>query len=567
MDSKASLRLRRSAAQMHALTQLQREIRASDPHIRRKYLRDFSDAYRSYESVLSSDQLFTIYGGADVLLVGDYHALPASQRFAAALVRELAQQERPVVLGVETIFARDQYLLDLWRQGRIDAQELRAGIRYDQDWGYDWEPFFELLESARQHAFSIYALDCKPRNDLRKIGARDRHAANRIAEIRARHPDARVVVLFGESHLAPKHLPELLRARRPQDRMLTVLQNVDTLYWLAAGERHERVEAVRVAEDVVCVFNSTPLEKYESYRICLERWREERESAPDYAPAFYNMVEALLRFLNINRRSPRNGVQPVPLDLLQVHCRTSNDRLRRLLLHKGADQSELNATLARIETQGTCYVPRTGAVFARNFQLVHGAEQAARFVHHICRGAKLDTEAAGAEERFYTRTMEEALAYFGSRALYPVRPAVRQSHLYELYSMRRESVEELGICSYREFMQLVDFLVLHKDYETNLRHYRRLPDLLREGPSWGGERFDYATQQLGYMLGSELYDAYIAGRIAKRFLRALFFRNLDKPGAARIAYFATVKRLRKKMRSSQHSAISTQGSAKFLSQS
>lgn len=548
MGPTASLRLRRSAAQLHALTQLQREIRASDPHARRKYLRDFAEAYQVYESVLSPEQLLAAYRDADILLVGDYHALPASQRFAAALVRLLAQEQRPVVLGVETIFARDQRILDRWRHGQIDGQELRSRLRFDLDWGYDWQPFLELLDSARQHALAIYALDCMPRNDLRKIGARDRHAAARIAEIREQLPEARLVVLFGESHLAPKHLPELVRSRRPQDRLLTVLQNVDSLYWLAAGEQRDRVDAVRVSDHVICVFNSTPLEKYESYRICLERWRQERTTAPDYAPAFYNMVEALLRFLNIEKSAlARSTTQVLSDDLFpEVHCRTSQDRLRRLLLDKGADENELNTVLARIATQGACYVPSAGAVFAHKFNLVHGAEEAARFVHHLCRGAKLQTDSASAEDRFYARVLEEALAYFGSRALYPERPAVRDSDLYALYSLRREVVEELGICSYREFMQLLDFLVLHKDYEANLRHYRRIPQLLQEGPGWGGERSSYATQQLGYMLGTQLYDAYIAGRVEKRFLRSLFFRDLNTSGAARIVYFATVRRLRRK---------------------
>ena len=78
-----------------------------------------------------------------------------------------------------------------------------------------------------------------PREDLRKIGARDRHAAHKLAEIRQRHPNAAIMVLFGESHLAPGHLPKALRERLPEERVLTVLQNVDALYWRAAGEQHE----------------------------------------------------------------------------------------------------------------------------------------------------------------------------------------------------------------------------------------------------------------------------------------------------------------------------------------
>ena len=50
------------------------------------------------------------------------------------------------------------------------------------------------------------------------------------------------------------------------------MQNVDSLYWQAEEEPGARVEAVRVSRDVFCVFNATPREKYESYRLCLQRW-------------------------------------------------------------------------------------------------------------------------------------------------------------------------------------------------------------------------------------------------------------------------------------------------------
>ena len=189
-----------------------------------------------------------------------------------------------MVLGVETIFSRDQHILDEWWRREIDAEELQQRIRFDLDWGYDWAPFYELLVTAREHADAIYGLDCMPREDLRKIGARDRHAAHKLAEIRQRHPNAVLMVLFGESHLAPGHLPKVVKERLPEERVLTVLQNVDALYWRAAGEPAERVEAVRVNDDVVCVFNSTPLEKYENYRLHLAAGDEPMKKVPTSPP-------------------------------------------------------------------------------------------------------------------------------------------------------------------------------------------------------------------------------------------------------------------------------------------
>src|SRR5467141_3650515 len=248
MANASYLRSRRSAAQLHALEGVEREIRANDPNGRRKYLKDFSAAYRSYQAVLDNTQVQEKMRAADLVLVGDYHALPACQRFAAALLEQRALVgDRPVVLGVETIFARDQHILEEWWRREIDESELRQRIRFDLDWGYDWTPFYELLVAARDHGEAVYGLDCMPRESLRKIGARDRHAAAKLAEIRERHPDAVIFVLFGESHLAPEHLPRLLREEMPVARIVTVLQNVDALYWLAAGERADKVDAVRVS--------------------------------------------------------------------------------------------------------------------------------------------------------------------------------------------------------------------------------------------------------------------------------------------------------------------------------
>ena len=238
---------------------------------------------------------------------------------------------------METVFARDQHILDEWVRGEIDDEELRERIRFDLDWGYPWEPFRELLVAAREHTVAIYGLDCMPRDDLRKIGIRDRHAAQKIAEIAHRHPKAIVAVLFGESHLAPNHIPELLRVALPDAGVLTLLQNIDHLYWRAAGERREHVEAVRVERDVLCVFNATPLEKYESYRQCIERWREEH-AAPDLAPTFHNLVDALARFLNIDKYSATNGTRPRYLvdRLPEVYSRPSSATMRKLLARKGA---------------------------------------------------------------------------------------------------------------------------------------------------------------------------------------------------------------------------------------
>ena len=521
MSSTTNLRSRRSAAQLHALVGVEREIRAQDSHNRRKYLREFNQAFRSYDSLLDSQQMQNALRSADVVLVGDYHALPAAQRYAAALLEQRALVgDRPVVLGVETIFARDQHILEEWWRREIDENELRQRIRFDLDWGYDWTPFHELLVTARDHAEALYGLDCMPREDLRKIGARDRHAAAKIAEIRERHPNAVIFALFGESHLAPGHLPRALHQQMPGARILTVLQNIDALYWRAAGERVDKVEAVRVNDDVVCVFNATPLEKYESYRLFLDQWSR-CEGSPDFAPTIYNLIDSLAIFLEINRYSPHNGTQPKFLiDMLpEVYGGSSDAMLCRLLSRKGVNERQREGLLTNVEERGSAYLPQVNAFYVREFQMMHAAEDAARFLHQACQGLPqrlngheagetiADGESRATIDTFYARVMEHAVAYFGSRVLYPSRPGVNADHAPQLSRAACEKAAQAAVRADRG-------------------------------------KFESDTQEWGYRIGSQLYDAYLGGKVAPSGLRRLFLAHLDEPGLARKVCTAVIARLR-----------------------
>jgi hypothetical protein len=484
MASPTNLRSRRSAAQLHALAGVEREIRAQDSHNRRKYLREFNQAFRSYESLLNSDQIHQAVHPADIVLVGDYHALPAAQRCAATLLEQRALAgDRPVVLGVETIFARDQQILDEWWRREIDEDELRQRIRFDLDWGYDWTPFRDLLVAARDHAEGLYGLDCMPRGDFRQASIHDRHAAARIAEIGRRHPDAVIMVLFGESHLAPEHLPRLLRQGCPGQRVVTVLQNVDALYWRAAGESCHQVHGVRVCDDVICVFNATPLEKYENYRLCLERWGAGESDAPDFSPAVYNLIHGLAQFLNINFYSPHNGTQPKFLiDLLpEVYPDPLDSVFRKFV---GGE-----ALLRRLEERGSIYVARTNTLFIREFHLSFAVQEVARFLHHACRGlpgnqAVPKSEENGADRAgvLHAEVLESALTSLAAHVLCPVGAAAA-----------------------------------HPQSECE-------------------------AESAGFALGAALYDAYVEGRVTRTFLRRLFLAHLEEPGVARETCLAAYRK-------------------------
>jgi hypothetical protein len=444
---------------------------------------------------------------------------------------------------------------------KLTRTELRQRIRFELDWGYDWTPFYELLVAARDHGTSIYGLDCMPREDLRKIGARDRHAAGKIAELRHRHAHALILVLFGESHLAPQHLPALLQQKLPAEPLLTVLQNVDALYWRAAGEARDHVEAVQVRKDA-----------RETFSACSTQPRSRNtkttgsastagdaidDSAPDLGPTLYNLIDGLVRFLGINQYSPHNTTQPrLLVDLMpEVYSRSSDALLRRLLSRKGFTTEQRRSLLRRVSDRGSVYLAPINAVYVRQFGMTSAAEDATRFLHQACRGlpnlingkaatrrsapngapvaALLDRDGA-----FYAAVFEHALAFFGSRILYPARRALRDADIADLFDVTREDLEHQTSLPFADAVEVLDFLTLHRANDP------RAAESLTSAPDFTGHKYEYAAEQLGYLAGNDLYDAYLEGRMTTAALRKLFLTHIEQPRVAPAAYVQLRTRLR-----------------------
>jgi hypothetical protein len=143
-----------------------------------------------------------------------------------------------------------------------------------------------------------------------------------------------------------------------------------------------------------------------------------------------------------------------------------------------------------------------------------------RFLHHACRGLPGCLNGSGANalreapspavqtiDSFYTRVMENAVGYLGSRILHPSRPAPDTA-----------GCPTLSRAAYEKAAQ--------------------------EAIRTDAEKFYAITQAFGYTLGSQMYSVYLAGKVKPSGLRRLFLAHLDKPGAARKVCTAVIARVR-----------------------
>ena len=454
------------------------------------------------------------------------------------------------------IFGRHQGVLDRFLRDEISESDFLRRIRYESEWGYDWDSFRRIFQVAREYSVPVFGIDCEPRNGFRYIRKRDAYAAARIVDILQKDPDAKAVVIIGESHLARNHLPgrvrENLKRTNLERRSLTVLQNMEAVYWQLVERGLQDVEVVRLAPDTFCTFNASPIGKYEAYRQVLDRWKGENEdeSSIDLTPTLYNIIDTILQFLRIDKYRYCLRREGRCMEFLvdyypEVHGPGENTDLRRLLRSNRFTAEETEAVLEHVRRKGSCYVPRLNAIFLGQFNLAHGGEEAAHFIN-LCLKRETHEQAPVDQlqhDLFYGQVMEEALAFFGSKLIVPNRNHFFETEFYQYYRKDREVIEANTPFTYEEFTEIINFILLHKKFETHYADYDEVPQELLSGIRSQPRRFNILVHELGYFLGQQIYDGYHAGAISRREIADLFRKKFVESGSALRTYLDLIEKL------------------------
>jgi len=536
---------------------IRREIFRIDPHASKRYIREFTEEFNRLSAISSYDDLVIACFKADVVYLGDYHALPSSQAFAARLLKEVASRSRHVILAVEMVYGRNQRVLDRWMAGEIGDEEFKRRIRYDLEWGYDWNGFRQIFEAARDYGVKAFGIDCPPRNGLKYIRKRDRYAAQRIADIFQKNPSAKIVVVIGESHLASGHLPDevrrLLAERNLEKRSVRVLQNVEEIYWRLVERGQEHQDVVLLNRNTWCVFNASPIAKYESYRQTINRWKSESadDDQLDLTPTIYNMIDTILKFLHVDKyrhcmRREGDCIEFLVDYYPEVYSHVDATTLRRVLQSNQFAAQEIADIRRQIARKGSCYIPRINSIFIGQFSLVHGGEEASHFINLALRGEVLgrDGRRRNRPDLFYTSVMEEALGFFGSKLIDPSRNHFFETKLYQYHRKDRGFIEAHTEYTYEQFVAIINFILLHKKFEKSYRSYDEIPAPLLAGVRTRDRRlFSVLTHELGYYLGQQLYDGFHKGLIDRQEILALFRRRFESADGALRTYLDLVERL------------------------
>ena len=134
----------------------------------------------SYEAVL--DDL----AGVDVVYLGEYHNVERHHEIQRRIVADLAQRERPLVVGMEQLESFQQPDIDRYNRGEIDFDQLAEAINWGRRWG-NYKQYRPIVEAARKANVPILALNARSETirHVARSGGLDRMDAKARSELPA----------------------------------------------------------------------------------------------------------------------------------------------------------------------------------------------------------------------------------------------------------------------------------------------------------------------------------------------------------------------------------------------
>ncbi|HZI09463.1 MAG TPA: ChaN family lipoprotein [Myxococcus sp.] len=490
-----------------------------------------TEAFRSYEAryrrrtagyrgVIPMSAVHQQVRAADVVYVGDYHTLPLAQQTYLSLVERALASERRVVLALECVEGRHQPALDAWRAGQLPERALLERLGHaSESMGFGpGSGTRALLAFARRHRLEVVGIDRRAQGE-RSLALRDAYAAERIARVARAADRPLVMVLVGQYHVAPCHLPaQVERALGAEGRRgLVVYQNAEGVWWRLAREgRLGSAEAVELTDGALCLLNASPV-------VCQQSFLDYLEAESGDAPL--QERSAAERFREMSALIGRLAGVPVgrALDSVEVATAADGDVLARIQQRARFTQAELTQLRRHILSRESSYIPRARTAWLASLSLNHAAEEAAHFVRHCAVGDAMEAPRT-ASEAFYARCMEEALGFFGSKLVNPRRTCLGLA----------EWAKRFGECRGVD-RQIAAFVLAHKAAETEGPE-----EAVKLLPLRKDRLFHGVSHALGYLLGERLYRAFDEGRVARPELQALFRDPFED---ARGAYFTWAGRL------------------------
>ena len=322
---------------------------------------------------------------------GDFHPFAQAQRSHLRIMRKVVGKRRPLILAFECLFASDQEAVEAYLKGQISQDCFLEKIQWEQKWGFPWVHYKPLFDFAKTHGLKIFALNIEvDKRSGASLNYRDQFAAELLYEIHLQNPDSLVYVLYGDLHIAEKHLPDQFKKQFQKPGTVetaSIYLNPEQIYFDLVKERREvQVDVTRFNHRQFCVIGSPPWVKWQSYLMYLEKnfdvnmdnEEDHREWEVDYTDHVSNLVRMICTGLQVQ-------IKP---DAIEVYSPGDPQVLK--VLGNFLEKEDFHLAHDLIQSDQCFYIPQEGFFYLARITVNHTASLAGKYIHaHLCGHKKI----------------------------------------------------------------------------------------------------------------------------------------------------------------------------------
>lgn len=303
----------------------------------------------SLDSILASGQK------SDLLLFGDFHSLPQSQRSFLRLIEENVRLKRPVCVALEIFDATHQPLIDEFYAGRLPEEYFLKRIDYHNRWGFPWENYRPIVDYCVKNRIPMFGINCQLESGNR-LAKRDSFAASILNRVHEEKPDQLCLCLIGEYHLADDHLMKHLNK---SIRVTRVVNNVDDYSLQISDKGLVSERFLGLSEDFYCILNTMPWIKWQSLAMWEESHGSANEDGEVYTEHHYDFEYQLLFILRSINTLLNLNISSHDLSKFDIYLQPDSATLKHVKAKLGLSRNDMRLLEKHAVQDGYYYSAKT----------------------------------------------------------------------------------------------------------------------------------------------------------------------------------------------------------------
>ncbi|MBC7742967.1 MAG: ChaN family lipoprotein [Bdellovibrionaceae bacterium] len=464
-------------------------------------------------TAVDKKHLFARLASAQVVIVGDFHAQKQSTRGFLRIIRKL---KTPLVLALECLNEADQGAINSYMKGSLSEKDFLSRVAWKKKWGFPWENYRPLFKWAQLHKVAVYGINSAstPSNDLSLL-KRDESSAAIIKKINQLYPDKKILVQYGDLHLASAHLPKQIKRKMVGADVCVIYQSPEILYFKIMEKQKElSTDVVKLTNDKWALNGLPPWIKWQDYLLYLESGYDKRVKISDIDPtdSVVQSVELLSQSFGLN------------IDISSLSVYSANDDVFFEQISK-LPLVVRKRVLENVQEGISFYLPELQVGYLARFSVNHVTRVASQYIYYKEKG--FSKTIVDPKKEFLKLIWLEAVTYLCSKVTNPKRKTdtlqdIRTALQKEQFDDRGKEALMLSLTQKLSELQFLSHSKVRPQDDTYKKYNK--------------SSFNISAQILGGILGEKFFYALNKKIIRFPLNKNLLFKDLQLSHFSQVYY-------------------------------